>query len=203
MGKLVHGGQVYTEVRCGDAIVTFKNYAKFNGTGLILPFQLNDDYEVHCEFYIATYAHDKYIVGSSCSWNDWSKTPYIAMYNNNFIVGLGSGSGSAMATIAPFTSGLHEYISNTSDNKVYLDEYSLSFTPRTMDYNYTLGCEVSITELPFTGYIKSFKIYSKSTGDLLHHIKPCLFNNIPALCDVIDNTLIFGSGLQVVDEIPS
>lgn len=189
--------------RCGGGVpLVYKNYAKFNGTGTILPFQLNADYKVHCEFYVADYAHDKYIVGSNCTWNDWNSTPYIAMYNNNFIVGLGSGSSSAMATIAPFTSGLHEYICNTSDNKVYLDEHSLSFTPRTMNYNYSLGCEVSTTQLPFTGYIKSFKIYSKSTGDLLHHVKPCLFNDIPALCDVTDNTIIFCSGLQVVDEIP-
>lgn len=183
----------------GESTIVFKNYAKFNGTGLFLPFQLNSDYEVHCEFYIANYEHDKYIVGSNCSWNDWNNTPYIAMYNNNFIV----GSGVTMTTIASFTSGLHEYRSNTNDNKVYLDEYSISFTPRTMNYNYALGCVNTITSNAFSGYIKSFKIYSKSTGDLLHHVKPCLFNNIPALCDVTDNTLVFGSGLQVFDEIPS
>lgn len=189
-------------VRCmssGESPLVFKNYAKFNGFGIILPWTINADYKIECVFYEKEYVGNTCITGSTGTWNN---APYLAAYNNGFDVGTGSG----YASLGAWSSGEHTYINNDENNKSTLDgTTSANYNPITNAYFYTLGCrDGSASSMGYQGYIKSFKIYSKSSEDLLHHLKPCTIAGSPAFCDVLDgNTLYFGNGMQVVDSIPS
>ena len=183
----------------GESPIVFKNYAKFNGQGIILPWTINSDYKIECVFYEKEYINNTCITGSTGSW---SNAPYLAAYSNRFDVGV-IGS---YASFGDWSAGEHTYINNDENNQSTLDgTASANYNPTTNSYFYTLGCrDGSTTGMGYQGYIKSFKIYSKSSGDLLHHLKPCAIAGVPAFCDIADgDTIYLGSGLQVVDSIPT
>lgn len=181
----------------GGITPVFKNYAKFNGNGVNLPWTQDADYKLECVFYEAEYRHDTCITGNS---GGYTQGQYIAPYNTRFDVGVGNG----FSNLGSWSAGEHTYINNDEDNKSTLDgTASANYIPTTNNYYYTLGCREN-GSMGYYGYIKSFKIYSKSTGDLLHHLKPCLLGNLAVFCDVADNNNFYAiSGLQAVDSIPS
>ncbi len=198
MGKLIHNGITYAEVKCGvEAVITFKNYVKFNGYGIILPWTQNSDYKLECVFHEVEYRENTCVTGNS---GGYTQGQYLANYANRFDVGTGGG----YSNLGSWSAGEHTYINNDENNQSTLDGTATAgYNPTTNAYYYTIGCREN-GSMGYYGYIKSFKIYSKSSGDLLHHLKPCSIAGTPAFCDVADgNTLYLGSGMQVVDSIPS
>jgi len=175
--------------------IVYKNYIKFNGSGIRLPWTQDSDYKLECVFYEAEYHHDTCITGNS---GGYTVGQYIAAYQNRFDVGTGGG----YSNLGAWASGEHTYINNDENDKSTLDgTASVNYTPTTNGYYYTLGCREN-GGMGYYGYIKSFKIYSKTSGDLLHHLRPCTISGASAFVDVADNnTLYFGTGLQAVDVI--
>ena len=186
--------------RCGGGggnILVLKNYAKFNGSGIFLPWTQSSDYKIECVFYEAEYHENTCITGNT---GGYTQGQYLAAYSNRFDV----GTGSSYSNLGSWSSGEHTYINNDENNKSTLDgTATANYTPTTNDKYYTIGCREN-GSMGYYGYIKSFKIYSKTTDALLHHIRPCTIDSAPALCDVADdNTLYFVTGMQVVDTIPT
>ncbi len=174
--------------------VTYKNYIKFNGEGIILPFTQNADYTIRCIFYDKEYIANTCVTGNT---GGYSQGQYLALYNNNYDVGTGSGYSSFGA----WSEGEHLYINNDINNQSSLDMvHTASYTPVTNNHKYTLGCRENNT-LGYYGYIASFKIYSKSEGTLLHDLRPCQVLNIAAFHDVVDDKLYLNDSIIAVDDI--
>ncbi len=177
----------------GGTDIVYKNYIKFNGTGVILPWTLNSDYKIECVFYDTVYYNDSCITATTSS--NYGSEPYIAQYGNHYDVGTGSG----YTNLGAWSVGEHTYINNNENDKNVLDGTEGAYTPKTGGYYYTIGCRGGATQLGYYNYVKSYKIYSKSTGDLLHDLKPCLIKNLAAFHDVVDDGLYTSAGLTAVD----
>lgn len=178
----------------GVIALEFKNYVKFNGTGIILPWTQSSDWKLECVFHEVEYHHDTCITGNS---GGYTQGQYLAAYNNRYDVGTGNG----FSNFGSWTSGEHIYINNDENDQSTLDDTaSVNYTPTTNDKFYTIGCRENGI-MGYQGYIKSFKIYSKSNGTLLHDLRPCSILNLGALLDVKENTLYSALDLQGVNYI--
>ena len=180
----------------GNAVspVVMKTYAKFNGSGLVLPWYINSDYKIECVFHETTYYENTCITGSTGGWNN---APYIANYQNNFDMGTGTG----YVTIASWSAGEHTYINNNENDKNSLDGVEGAYTPNSSMLFYTIGCRGNVSEMGYKGYIKSFKIYSKTTGDLLHDLKPCKVYNLSAFYDTVEDLYYTCLNLEATDTL--
>jgi hypothetical protein len=182
----------------GASDIVYKTYAKFYGTGIVLPWLLNTDYKIECVFHDTTYKNDSYIMGST---SQGTNTPFMFMWNNKYYV---SANNSGYTVATDWAAGEHTFVYNDENSETSLDDINLPITPQTSNsVYYTLGCSVTAGGYTYTNYIKSFKIYSKSTGTLLHDLKPCLIKNLAAIHDVVSDNLYTCANLTAVDEIPS
>lgn len=182
----------------GGSSIIEKTYIKFNGTGLILPWTVNSDYKIVCVFHDTTYKNDSCITGST---GGWRYDPCIQQYGNRYEAG--TANGGVCVSLGSWSVGEHTYINNNGNNQNELDGVTGEYVPNTSAYYYTIGCRGDAHSLTYENYIKSFKIYSLSTGDLLHDLHPCAVYNLAAFMDVADNnTLYTCSGLQAYDAIP-
>lgn len=191
------------KVRLYDYIIpTFKNYAKFNGTGIVLPFEINSNYKIICDFYETTYQTGQCIVGDTYS----ESVSGILLYtdSNSYVIGHGGYSG-INSIIASWSSGLHNIIVNNDSSQCVLDNTNTeSFTPTTLsNYYYTVGCKVNANTRPYYGYIKEYKIESLLTGDVICDLKPAIVNNNACLFDIITGNIYTATNMTVVDIIPS
>lgn len=182
--------------RCGGGnVLVPANYIKFNGYGITLPWTQNSDYKLECAFHEVEYRHDTCITGNS---GGYTQGQYLAAYNSRFDV----GTGSNFTNFGSWSAGEHTYINNNENNQSTLDgTATANYNPTTNNYYYTLGCREN-GGMGYYGYIKSFKIYSKSTGELLHHLKPYRINNLAVFRDTIDDVLYTTSLLEAVNTIP-
>ena len=51
------------------------------------------------------------------------------------------------------------------------------------------------------GYIEYFKITDKTSGDVIHYLRPALYNGVPCMFDVVTQMAYYSSGLTVTDTI--
>ncbi len=180
----------------GGGELVYKTYAKFNGNGIVLPWTQNSDYTIECVFHEVTYTHNTCITGNS---GGYTAGQYIAAYQNRFDV----GTGGSYSNLGSWSAGEHTYVNNDANNQSTLDgTATANYTPTTNSYYYTIGCREGGT-MGYYGYIKSFKIYSKTSGTLLHDLRPCSIKNLAAFHDVISDDLYTCANLTAVDEIPS
>lgn len=174
--------------------VEFKNYLKFNGYGIVLPWTMNSDYKIEVVFHETTYLQDSAIIGNTRNETRSNLTEY----NNAYFTSTGtSGSG-----FGSWSAGEHTFITNNGNGKNEFDGVEVTdYTPTTDNtINYAIGWRATAGNA-FKGWIKSYKIYSISSGDLLHELKPALIMNSPCLYDTIDGKIYSTSLVEAVDTI--
>lgn len=187
--------------RCGNgggggSSVTYKNYIKFNGEGIFLPWSVNADYKVEVVFYETTYNNNTSVIGNTFS----AQLIHLTSYSNKYYC----SSGNTEANFGSWSSGEHTFICSNGNNKNEFDTTEVTnYTPYTdNNIKYTLGCRGnSLTSNAYLGYIKSFKIYSLSNDTLLHHLRPCVVLNQSAFVDVIEGKIYCNQSIQALDTI--
>ena len=175
--------------------LVYKNYAKFNGEGIILPWKLNSDYKIEVVFYETTYRNDACIIGNSYT----STRSHLTEYSNKYYTSTGSSEGN----FGTWSSGEHTFINNNGNNHNEFDGVEVTnYTPATdSGVSYTIGCRVNLTSNAYYGWIKSYKIYSISNGTLLHDLRPAEVLNQACLFDVVEKRAYYANNLQAVDTI--
>ena len=185
----------------GGSPIIFKNYAKFDGTGIMLPYTINSDYKVTVEFYETEYGANNCVIGNNYSTGSYYS--HLTKYNNNWY----ASQGSSDYLLTGWTGNvLHKFVNNNGNNQNVLDEnITMAYTPTTnTSIYYMIGCRESLTGWGYSGYIKSYKIESISTGDVICELKPCLFDNeTPCLYDTVNRKFYYANGLTVMDTIPT
>lgn len=176
-------------------LVTFKNYIKFNGTGLLLPWTINSDYKVEVVFRETTYNNDSAIIGNTQNQN----RAHLTTYSNKYYTSMGS----AEANFGSWSAGEHTFVNNNGNSKNEFDGVEVTnYTPTTVSEYYTIGSRgTTLTSCPYYGYIKSYKIYSISSGDLLHDLKPCKILNQACFVDAITKKFYGNDSMQAVDNV--
>ena len=178
--------------------VVFKNYVKFNGTqGIILPFNINADYKVTVCFYETNYSNDSAVIGNT----DGASFSHLTEYSDSWY----TSSGASEENFGSWVGNVeHTYITNNGNGKNEFDGVEVTnYTPTTTSGIYTVGCRGQYSNL-YSGYIKSYKIESISTGDAICELKPCLFDNeTPCLYDTVNKKFYYADGLTVMDTIPT
>ena len=139
--------------------------------GIILPYTLNSDYKVTVEFYETQYYNDACVIGNTFGAN----RSHLTEFSNKWFTSSGTGEtsfGSWVGNVA------HTFINNNGNNKNEFDGVEVTdYTPAT-DANiwYTIGCRTgTVTSNQYRGYIKSYKIESISTGDVICYLRPAKF----------------------------
>ena len=182
----------------GGTQVEEKTYAKFDGKGINLPYKLNGDYQITVNFYESTYNSDASIIGNSNGPSYSHLTPY----NNKYY----SSSGTSENNFGSWSAGEHTFITNYNGSKNILDGVEVSgYSPHGDNtYVYSVGCRGGEGSHGYSGYLKSYKIESISTGDVICELVPCLFDNMtPCLYDKANKKFYYPEGLTVMDEIPT
>ena len=176
-------------------IITYKNYIKFNGEGIILPWKLNSDYKIEVVFHETTYRNDSCIIGNSYT----STRSHLTEYSNKYYTSTGSSEGN----FGTWTSGEHTFINNNGNAHNEFDGVEVTnYTPATdSGVSYTIGCRVNLTSNAYYGWIKTYKIYSISNGTLLHDLRPAELFNQACLFDVVEKKAYYANNLQAVDTI--
>ena len=64
----------------GGGSIEYKNYLKFNGEGIILPWTINSDYKVEVTFYDTTYYNDRAVIGNDNSASYFHITEFSNRY---------------------------------------------------------------------------------------------------------------------------
>ena len=181
--------------------IVFKNYAKFDGTGILLPYTINSDYKVTVEFYETEYGANSSIIGNSYSTGSYYS--HLTKYNNNWY----ASQGTSDYLLTSWTGNvLHKFVNNNGNSQNVLDDnITMAYTPTTENsIYYMIGCRESLTGWGYSGYIKSYKIESISTGDAICELKPCLYDNVtPCLYDTVNKKFYYADGLTVMDTIPT
>lgn len=189
-----------TKKQSGSSLV-FKNYAKFNGSGILLPYTINADYKVTVEFYETEYGTNSSIIGNNNS--NGSYYSHLTKYNNNFY----ASKGSVDYLFTGWTGNvLHKFVNNNGDSQNVLDDsITMSYTPTTANnLKYMVGCRESLTGWGWSGYLKSYKIESISSGDLICNLRPCLYDGtVNCIYDEIGKIFYYPDGLTVMDTIPT
>lgn len=188
------GASGYSEVTVN--VISYKNYIKFNGEGIMLPWSINSDYKIEVTFHETTYYNDSAIIGNSISPSDM----HLTEYNNKYYF-LQSRNGET--NYGTWSAGEHTFIYNNGSGKNTLDGTVVSnFTP----YNYSsalysIGCRGGINSNVYNGWIKSYKIYSISQDELIHDLRPAIVAGYHCFIDVIDNAIYSNNSIQAVDTI--
>ena len=178
----------------GGGGVVYKNYLKFNGYGIVLPWTLNSDYKIEVVFYETTYLQDSAIIGNT--YNETRSN--LTEYNNAYFTSTGTG-GSGFGSWA---SGEHTFITNNGNGKNEFDGVEVTnYIPTTDNtINYSIGWRKTAGNA-FKGWIKSYKVYSISSGDLLHELKPALVMGSSCFYDTIEEKIYSTSLVEAVDTI--
>ncbi len=190
---IIYQGLMVSPVQKGSD-VEFKNYLKFNGYGIVLPWTLNSDYKIEVVFHETTYLRDSAIIGNTRNETRSNLTEY----NNAYFTSTGtSGSG-----FGSWSAGEHTFITNNGNGKNEFDGVEVTdYTPTTdSTINYSIGWRATAGNA-FKGWIKSYKVYSISSGDLLHELKPALVMGSSCLYDTIDGKIYSTSLVEAVDTI--
>lgn len=187
--------------RCGNggsggSEITYKNYMKFNGEGMYLPWKINADHKIEVVFYETDYRNDGAVIGNSAD----SRHVHLTTYSNKYYC----SSGENEQNFGSWSAGEHTFICNNGNSHNEFDSTEVTeYTPLTFnDIYYTLGCRGDSTgRNAYFGYIKSYKIYSISGGTLLHHLKPCIVLNQSAFVDVIEGRFYLNQSIQALDTL--
>ena len=179
----------------GDSPIHYKNYAKFNGYGLQLPYTINADYKITVEFYQTTYSNNESIIGNISGSSYVHLTPYSNSYYTS--------TGSSEEHFGTWSAGEHIFVCNNGNNHNEFDGVEVtSYTPTTNSTKLTIG--ERNTANPCYSYIKRYKIESISTGNKICELIPCLYDNVtPCLYDTVNKKFYYPEDLQVMDEIPT
>lgn len=185
----------------GDSPIHYKNYAKFNGSGLALPFSVNADYKITVEFQ-ETEKRNAHIIGNSYTGGRSCLSESDKFYAAT------SGSSNSIAPIADWTGNVdHIFITNNGNNKNIFDGEEVSnYTPGNASYTLRVGCGggTAVTSNAWYGYLKRYKIESISNGSKICELLPCLFDNVtPCLYDTVGKKFYYPEGLTVMDTIPT
>lgn len=195
----------------GDLIP--KTWAKFAGYGIDLPWSINSDYKVEVVYNQPNYLHFEVVIGNTSTTSD--KLSYFCNYSNNLWANTGNGTESSFGV---WSSGEHTFITNNENNKnVYDGTEVQNYIPYNSSAKYTIGKRLNAVTINGT-YIKSYRIYSKSSGNLLHEIKPYLYRGdyidfttgkivtngeIPIMYDSISDTFFTAQNMTVTDDTPT
>ena len=180
----------------GGNLITIKNYAKFNGNGLELPFTINSDYKVTVEFNQQTYDDTENIIGQTGNYIDQSQ---LTIYSHKYYTAVGNGE----TNFGTWSAGEHIFVTNNGNNHNEFDGVEVTnYTPVTVNYYYTIGKRYGAHYL--SSYIKHYKIESISTGNVICDIRPCLFDDtVACLYDSVNKRFYYVEGLTVMDTIPT
>lgn len=177
----------------GDEHIVFKTYIKFNGYGIILPWEINSDYKIEVIFNETTYNNDSSIIGNTYG----PSLLHLTEYSNKYYCSIGNSEGN----FGSWTSGEHTFIVNDNGYNKFDGSNVTSYNPTTSAYKYTLGCRGYANTNTYYGYIKSYKIYSITNDELIHDLKPSLVYNQPCFIDVISGKVFTNDSIQAVDSI--
>lgn len=174
--------------------ITYTNYLKFNARGLLLPWTLDADHKIEVVFYETTYVNLTSVFGTPQN----QARANLTSYQNKYYTCIGTSETS----FGTWTAGEHTFIANNGNNHNEFDgEEVTTYTPTTGNYPYIIGGRGSVTDKAFQGWIKSFKIYSISTGEILHDLRPCIFCGVSCLFDEISKMMFTNEKVVAVDTI--
>lgn len=174
--------------------IVFKNYAKFDGVGIILPFTINSDYKVSVTYHQTNYISPECIIGNT----DGAGYSHFTVYANQYW----SSSGAGENGWGTWSAGEHAFVTNDGNGYNTFDGNNVqSYTPTTTSGKYTIGIRTNTS--PIVSYIKSYTIESISTGDKICELKPCEFDGNPYLYDTVNKRFYYVDGLTVMDTIPT
>lgn len=185
-----------SEVKGESDSLQFKNYAKFDGADLKLPFKVSSDYKITLVYYQTEYRRDEHIIGETES----SAYIHFTTYSDKYYVGIGTGGE---ANFGSWSSGEHTFICNNGNNHNEFDGTEVtSYTPNSRESYLTIGSRAGSANC--YSYIKSYTIESISTGNKLFELKPVLYDGqVPCLYDSVGKKFYYVSGLTVMDTIPT
>ena len=170
----------------------YKTYLKFNGTGITLPWTLNADYKVEVVFHETTYVNNAAIIGNT-GGNNYS---HLTEYSNKYY----TSTGTSETSFGAWAAGEHTFINNNGNNKNEFDEVEVTdYTPRTSSDYYAIGSRKNATN--YSGWIKSYKIYSISNDTLLHNLIPAISNGVSGFYDNVEGKMYIVQGASAVDTI--
>lgn len=188
-------------IRCsggGGAIepIVYKEYMKFNGEGFITPWTLNGDHKIEVVFHETTYNDLTSIFGSTYN--------HLRAHLTNFQNKYYTVNGTSETNFGAWTAGEHTFVNNNGNNHNEFDGVEVTPYNPTTDNNlkYTIGCRGSVvTDKGYRGWIKSYKIYSLATGELLHDVRPCKIYNTDCMFDTVTKTIFTNPTAIAVDSI--
>ena len=167
------------------------------GSGFILPYTLNADYKVTVKFYEDAYVNDAAVIGNTSG----SYYSHLTEYNSRWFTSCGSSETSFGSWVGQTE---HTFINNNGNSKNEFDGVEVTdYTPTTdASYYYTIACRGSANSNRFYDYIKSYKIESISTGDVICELKPAKFTYQgitmkQGLLDIV-NDVWYDNGTMVV-----
>ena len=181
----------------GGGNVEYKNYLKFNGEGIILPWTINSDYKVEVTFYDATYYNDRAVIGNDNSASYFHFTEY----SNKYFY---QTSYNSEGSFGSWSAGEHTIIYNDENGKISFDGTVVgnSNIPDNNSVHYQIGGRGSRTSVQaYKGYIKNCKIYSKSKGTLLYHLRPAEVLGLSCLYEEVTRKLFSNPTVEAVDTI--
>ena len=166
MGKLVHGGRVYANVNHSNYPIA--NSMVFDGsTYFELPISMTSDHKITVVFEATTAAQN-----DSAIWATADNACYLVIYNNQWYVTQGTGID---AHFGSADTNEHTLVYNDGNGHTLFDgQVVANCTPRNSAH-YKLGVR-NVNK--FIGKIKSFRVESISTGDLIFEVLPSTSNKI-------------------------
>lgn len=164
-------------------IGTPKTYIKFNGQGIVLPWTLNSDYRIEVVFYEHYFRANGTIIGNTNNNGNYS---HITPYSNKYYTSTGTGE----TNFGTWAAGEHTFVNNDGNGHNVFDGVEVtSYTPTTnTSLRYTIGCRTNAGSNVYYGLIKSYKIYSLTTLNLIHDFRPCEVLGMACFYDAIDST---------------
>lgn len=181
----------------GGGSVEFKNYLKFNGEGIILPWTINSDYKFEVTFYDTTYYNDRAVIAN----DNGASYFHFTEYSNKYFY---QTSYNSESSFGPWSAGEHTVIYNDENGKISFDGTVVgnSNIPDNNSVHYQIGGRGARTSVQaYKGYIKDCKIYSKSTGTLLYHLRPAEVLGLSCLYEEVTGKLFSNATVEVVDTI--
>lgn len=192
----IKGRMDVAEYRGGGVEPIFKNYMKFNGEGLITPWTLDGDHKIEVTFYETTYNNLAAVFGNTYNQH----RAHLTTYQNKYY----TANGTSETSFGAWSAGEHTFVINNGNKQNEFDGVEVTPYNPTTDNNikYTIGCRGNTgTSNPYKGWIKSYKIYSLSTGELLHDVRPCRLYNTDCMFDTVSKTILTNPTIVAVDSI--
>lgn len=192
----IYQGLMVSPVQEGGS-VEFKNYLKFNGEGIILPWTINSDYKFEVTFYDTTYYNDRAVIAN----DNGPAYFHFTEYSNRYYYQTSYNSESSFGS---WSAGEHTIIYNDENGEISFDGTVVgnSNIPDNNSVHYQIGGRGSRTSVQaYYGYIKDCKIYSKSTGTLLYHLRPAEVLGLSCLYEEVTGKLFSNATVEAVDTI--